>query len=639
MSYPPHRRQESRLRILLLAVVTVVVGSIETRAAWAQINPGGMPMGQPGGGMPGAQQPAGEEKKEGVGEAAPKTNGLLPTTPALPAPKSSRKKWKLIELNGYYRVRTDWDKDFNLGYLDIPAIGGAPFPRSIGCVAPAVGAFGNTTNRPCGDTLSGTDMRLRLEPTINITEGTSVHIQADALDNLPFGSTPDGIALNGIYNSTNLPPVGAFGSTQGVQQAGINSDRNSIDVKRAWAEVALPIGILKAGRMPNQWGMGIFYNSGGYNPIDGSYNYDADFGDSVDRISFTAQVPGTPLRAMAAVDWDNAGLTSNQTNVNNALYDGHPFTLDNSTETTGFVGVISKIDTPQEFQDTVDRGEVALDYGVYFEYKTADWAENLTGFQIGSGFDAAHNYEPRGLKTYSPDLWAKLGIGPVTIEGEFIAQLGEVTALDEYGFNTTLNIIKTGGAARGQWRGFDNKLTIGAEVGFASGDQYSNTPQGNTNIAYANLLGTAGTDTNRTQFIFNPDYHVDLIMWRFLFGAVTNAVYAKPYISYDITKEIGFKVWNVTSFAIRPVSTPGHDTLYGDEVDADIYYNSGGLHAGISAGVLFPFGAMSHPSDTVDNGGPGFNYGTQVTPNGATITNIGDPGTAYAIQSRLVLSF
>ena len=53
----------------------------------------------------------------------------------------------------------------------------APFPRSLGCGAIATG-------HPCNDTLSSTNMRLRLEPTFNIDEGTSVHVQADVYDNL-----------------------------------------------------------------------------------------------------------------------------------------------------------------------------------------------------------------------------------------------------------------------------------------------------------------------------------------------------------------------------------------------------------------------------------------------------------------------
>jgi uncharacterized protein (TIGR04551 family) len=628
------------LRFPVAVAVVLFVGLVAPSRAEAQISPGGMGgMGGPGGAPAGGA--GSDEKKEGVGVEAPHSGSMLPTTPALPAPKSTRKQWKLLEMDGYYRVRTDWFKNFNLGYLDTNstpglALGGAPFPRQLACTPPSVGAVGNTTDRPCGDQLGSTNMRLRLEPTININEGTSVHIQADALDNLQFGSTPIGVLYNGQYNSSNRPPVGAFSDSQAPVQQGVNSNTESIIVKRAWAEVALPIGILKAGRMPNQWGMGMYYNAGGYNPVDGSYNYDADLGDSVDRVSFTAQIPGTSLRAMIALDWDNVGLVSNQTNLANVY--PQPINLDEDDDTMGYVAVISKIDTPQEFQDTLDRGKIAADYGIYFEYKNDAWADDLTNFQLGSAFDAADHYVPRHFSLYSPDVWAKVGIGAFTFEGEFISQLGEVTALNEYGFTNTIDIYKFGAVGRATWRGVDNKLAIGLETGAASGDQWNNTPQGNTNIANANLIGQPG-ETQLTQFVFNPSYFVDLIMWRWMFGAVTNTVYFKPYIQYDITKNFGFKLWNVTSLAVEPVSTPGHDIVYGDEVDADIYFHARGIHAGISGGVLFPFGAMSHPTNNTDNGGPGFPYTTGTTPNGATITNIGDPGTAYTVQSRLVLSF
>jgi uncharacterized protein (TIGR04551 family) len=595
-------------------------------------------MGGGMGGPGGATQPAGEEKKEGVATAAPKNGSLMPTTPSLPIQKSSRKKWKLLELDGYYRVRTDWFKNFNLGFIDDPTLGGSPFPRPLGCTPAATGSVGNLTTRPCGNSLGSTDMRLRLEPTINLDEGTSVHIQADALDNILFGEDPLDQGLNGIYNSTNRPPVGAFGNAQSPPVQGINSDRDSIIVKRAWAEVALPIGVLRAGRQPNHWGMGLMFNSGGYNPMDGTYNYDGDFGDSVDRISFTAKIPGTPLRGMLAVDWDMTRLASNQTSVNNTTYAGQPFDLDDSDDTTGYVGVLSKLSEPQVWQDTLDRGDVAFDYGVYFEYKTQDWDDDLTNFQLGSAFDASNHYVPREMKTYTPDLWAKLGFGAIQVEAELVGIMGDVTHLDEFGFTGTTDIAKFGGVGRFTWKGVDNKLSIGIESGFATGDQYDNTVQGNTNIAFANQLGQPG-DTTLTQFIFNRDFHVDLIMWRYLFGAITNTVYAKPFLGYDLTKDINFKIWDVTSFALNPVATPGNSAVYGTEADADISYHHNGLIAGISAGILFPFGAMSHPADSVDNGGPGFGYGSVTTSNGTVETNTGDPGTAYTIQTRLILAF
>jgi uncharacterized protein (TIGR04551 family) len=618
--------------------------------AHAQLGPGGGMGGMGGAGPGGPTQPAGEEKKEGVAEAAPKNNGLLPTTPSLPPQKSRRKRFKLLELDGYYRVRTDYLKNFNLGFNDDPTVGGAPFPRALGCQSAV-------TNHPCDGALTSTNMRLRLEPTINIDEGTSVHFQADLLDNLVFGSTPYGEAI-GTYTSSPsvIPPVTAFGNTTQPPVAGVNSNVDSILIKRAWAEVAVPLGVIKVGRMPNHWGMGLMFNGGGYDPVNGTYDFDADGGDSVDRAAFTAAIPGTKLRAMIATDWALTRLTSNQTSGTAALIganlgnQNHPYDLDDTSNATGFVGVLSKMDSPQDFKDAVDRGETVLNYGIYFEYKTQDWDENLTDFKVGGVFDAANHYVDRELKTYTPDLWGKLGIGAFTVEAEVVAQLGRVDQLNDLGVpctasttgapNCGMDIRKFGGVGRMTWKGLDGKLHLGIETGAASGDQYDNTVQGQTNIAFANSLGTSTgvgdpyvPHTQLTQFIFNPEYKVDLILFRHLLGAVTNAAYFKPFLQYDITKSILVKVWNVSSFALKPVATPGNGVMYGTEFDSDVGYAANGIFAGISAGVLFPFGAMAHPSDDIATGGTyGYTSSTGVS-------NTGDPGTAYTIQSRLVLQF
>src|SRR4051812_23312751 len=93
MPSPPGAARPLRARWIPWAfwAGVLVVGAPVVRA---QIAPGGLNPGGPG---PGAGQ--GSEKKEGVAEAAPKAPGLLPTTPALPAPKARRKRWKLLELD------------------------------------------------------------------------------------------------------------------------------------------------------------------------------------------------------------------------------------------------------------------------------------------------------------------------------------------------------------------------------------------------------------------------------------------------------------------------------------------------------------------------------------------------------------
>ncbi len=594
---------------------------LATSTAEAQIAPGG---GMPGG--MGGQPQQQEEKKEGVAEAAPKAPGLLPTNPVLPAPKGRRKRWKLVDIDGYFRLRTDWFKNFNLGFRDDLA-GGAPFPRSLGCYSTTIGA-------PCEENLSSTNIRLRLDPTINLDEGTAVHVQADVFDNLVLGSTPVGQPYTGGFDAAstdlaNRPPLGAFHNTQDPPVQGVNSDRDAILIKRAWAEVAVPLGILKFGRMPNHWGMGIFSNSGDYDPIHGTYDLDGDQGDTVDRFSFSAIIPGTNLRAMIATDWDSTRLVSNQT----ALGKGrayHPWDLADEDDITSWVGVISRMDSPTEFRDKVDRGELAVNYGIYFEYKRQNWDDDISGFQVGGAFDAATKFVRRGLKTYTPDAWARLGYKRIELEAEAVAILGTVDNLDEYGLSGA-DIRKYGGTGRFTWKGLEGKLKLGLESGFATGDQWDNTPAGNTHISAANLLGDPNVSTSShklTQFIFNPEYKIDLILFRHLIGAVTNAGYVKPFLSYELTKSIGFKVANVTSFAMKTVSTPGNSRMYGTEFDADLAYQSGGFTAGIAYGVLFPFAAMNHPADTVEGGTFGFDPENQ-----------GDASTAHTIQMRLSLKF
>jgi uncharacterized protein (TIGR04551 family) len=391
--------------------------------------------------------------------------------------------------------------------------------------------------------------------------------------------------------------------------------------------------------MPNHWGMGILHNGGGADPINGGYDYDADYGDSVDRASFSLLIPGTNLRAMVASDWSMTRLVSNQTKANQG-HEGHPFDLDDSDDINSWVGVISRMDSPQEFKDAVERGEIAFNYGVYFEYKTQSWDYNLADF-TGATDDAKlpiaeSHYVPRGLKSYAPDVWAKVGVGPFVVEAELTAQLGSIDSLTDYTETgiSHADIRKFGGAGRVTWRGFENKLKLGLESGFASGDQWDNTPQGATNIAFANQLGGPG-DNKLSQFIFNRDYKVDMILWRHLVGAVTNAFYIKPSISYDITKSITFKVANISSFAIRPVATPGNGRMYGTEFDTDLGYTSGGLYAGLSYGVLFPFAALRHPADTDQK----FGYTDYTNMAAPDTSNVKDADTAHVVQARVVLAF
>lgn len=570
--------------------------SLVPSIAAAQVGPG-----QPGGGLPGG--PAGEDdedKGDGVAEAAPKTPGLLPTTPTLPPPKGKRNRFELFELDGYFRLRGDYFKNFNLGFRDIPEQGGSPFPWALGCEPTATGM--GISGRPCGDSVKSTNIRLRLEPRINVNETTSVFSQIDLLDNYVLGST--------------LPEGGEVDAEQ------------QIVVRRAWAEVQTPLGLIKFGRQPSHWGLGIFHNAGGEDPINGGYDWDSDYGDTVDRLMFSTLIPGTRLRGAIAVDWPRVFPTSDQT-ADTAGTRPQAWDLDDNDDITRWVGVVSRMDAPGDFADTVDRGKLGLNYGIWFEYETQGW------HSIDAASDAPidpNRFVARDSTIYTPDVWLRLGIGKLLFEAEGLFRFGTIKEVAD--FAPSLDDVKVrqfGGVGRLSYRALDDKLRFGLEVGGASGDSTDNLVEGNIHVSNAQI---DPTDKTHVRFIFDPDYEVDLILFRELMGAVSNAVYGKPFMSYELTDTIGLKVSNVTSFAVRPVATPGNATMYGTEFDADLGYSSGSFHAGLAYGVLFPLSAMNHPE--ADE----FSYDDVPTelPD-LEGDNTGDAGNAHTLQMRLVVKF
>ncbi|HET6980653.1 MAG TPA: TIGR04551 family protein, partial [Myxococcaceae bacterium] len=94
---------------------------------------------------------------------------------------TTHRKLDLLELHGYFRVRPELFHKFD---LDQPpdASGYWLFPRPDGQFL-ATGLSG-------GHSIAGTNMRFRLDPTLNISEEVRIKAQIDALDNVVWGSTP-----------------------------------------------------------------------------------------------------------------------------------------------------------------------------------------------------------------------------------------------------------------------------------------------------------------------------------------------------------------------------------------------------------------------------------------------------------------
>ena len=592
--------------LYFIAIVSFGAASFSSRVSAQGQQPFGGPVGAQG-------QQGPDDDKEGPAEAAPTTKAsLLPTTRVLPQPKNRKKRLDVFSIDGYFRWRGDWFKSFNLGYISNPDDGGAPFPESLACQNQA------TTGTLCADSkaLKSSNLRLRLEPVIHLNEKSSVHMQLDVLDNKVLGSDPNGLTLDGSARPGNVP---ISGLTDGQVASG-----QTLLVKRAWAEIVTPVGLLKFGRMPWHWGLGISANASGYDPIHDTYDLDGDYGDNVDRLSMAALIPGTELEASVAMDWVSTSPTADQTDAFANTQRGQPWDLEDHDDVNQWVFTLARMDSPLDIENKLANGEWVLNYGGFLAYRTQDWEQ--ANVRLGEA-PPSEDFVVRELEIYQPDFWLRLAKGNMNFEMEGTAYLGNIANLSDLGVTGDVNIRSFGGVARLDYRVLDQKLLIQGEVGYASGDQFDNSPEGATHVSNSVLFPPSPNDNTISAFRFDFGYNIDLILFRELLGTVTNATYIKPKVRYDINENFYVSGQTVLSIANNKVSTPGNGNFYGLELDADAGFQSDGYFAGVAYGVFFPMSAMSHP--------PGSEFGFTAQNSDDFITQ----ERAQTIQFRMGLKF
>lgn len=590
----------------------------------------GLNPGRPGGGMPGGQKKA-PSKPAGPAEAAKKTNDGEPDLPPLPKwPGQEHKKLQFFQLEGYFRFRADMMHNLNLGQIDTQTVK-APYFLPISenarstqsCAsrvgtAPPGGVPGDRDLEPddCpGNTLAGANVRLRLEPTFNVAEKVRVKMQVDVFDNLSMGSTPDGQFLDG-GRAPHVPLI-AFSQTQAPPIAGRNSRTPALVVKRAWAEVETPLGLLKFGRMPSHWGLGLLANNGSC--------WDCNFGDNADRIMFATKLFGHTF-AMA-YDFASTG-PSNLTVQNGQFYfDGPVIDLEQLDDVDQLVWVAGKIDKPEVIKDKVEQGQLVLNYGAYLVYRKQDF-DYFGGTGNGASVDTlATNIVERKAWALIPDLWFKLMYKKFYFEFEGVIIGGKIrNTVDSPGAtNEDLSIFQFGWVMRSHYKLLRDQLKIGLEIGMASGDQSeaSNSDYNRRRI----LVLQDGNDRSLNEFRFDFDYLVDLILFRELLGTVSNAIYFKPSVQYDLLDSIGARLDIIYSLAHRPVAFPGNSANLGLEFDLNVYYRNvqEGFYAGLQYGLLIPFAGLDRPESIY--GGTG------------NAANVKNAEVAQTLQARLIVKF
>jgi len=508
-------------------------------------------------------------------------------------------KLQFLEFDGYLRFRWDLLNNMSLKrgpdslgyYLSPPAIQG---PNARG-------------------TQTGANMRFRLEPTINVSDEVRVRAAIDMLDNLILGSSP------------MPPPYGdpTAGTFPGPTQTAPASGAQNLAVKRAWAEVQTPIGMISFGRMPSQWGLGIYSHAG--NGIDD------DYGDSVDRLQLAIPISQLLSGLTLIPMWDFAasGLTSAAL-PNYGL--GQPIDIDQSDD-VGAIGVkVVKQDTADELRRKLEKGLTSLNYGAWFNYRSQRFAllPAAGSCTATAGYCAVN----RGAGASTLDLWGRFESRRLKIEAEVVGIYGSIANVAQAGEVAQGPILlrQFGGALRGEVKFLDGRIRVGAEGGLASGDTapgFGNYPgRGQPSAGdydgrqYACDTQTAGpcTDNDVRNYRFNQAYRVDEILWRQIVGGVTKAFYVKPTFRWDILEGVGLNAQVVYSQSLNPESTPSTTRApLGVEVDLGFSYASDdGFMAWVKYGFLAPLAGFD------------FSPGSGKT---------GSPASAHALRTGLAVKF
>ncbi|MBN2495816.1 MAG: TIGR04551 family protein [Deltaproteobacteria bacterium] len=576
------------------------------------------------------------EGASGSGQMPLAGGGLPPPPPgfsevAMDEASPAKPPLNLLDLHGYFRLRGDLMDGLDLGLYprsDLERGAYYPqFPRSA-------------TNRT--DTLAGANMRFRLEPTVNISEDVRINAQIDMLDNLVLGSTPEGYPKSAYY------PLVAFSQGQAPPQAGLNSIRDSILVKRVWGEVMTPLGLLRFGRMGSQWGLGLLANDGGPAHVDGGplvtrkdpfspvgHCFDCDYGSTADRIMFITKVFGHYIVPM--IDFTAEGPTFTRVNE----WGGQPFDFDQLDDVNSYILAVTKRDKPEDIAQALAQGDWNLNYGVYFVFRNQaldaiEYHNSNAAATPGANQDI-EDYAVRNVEAYIPDVWLRFMMGKLRIEVEFVMVIGKI-GYDAQGRSLNadgelistlagerIDLLQWGGVIQADYKFMNDQLIVGAEFGIASGDD---SPGFGVRPFDEKQFEHNQGDHDINNFRFHPDYHVDMILWRQIIGTVTDAFYLKPSVQYNIAEGFGGKVSAVYSQALFESSTRGKAAPLGLEFDVDLFYFSDdNFHAGLSYGILIPFGGMN-------------DLGDDEAPGGIADQELDDDAEiAHRVMGRLVIHF
>ncbi|MBK6514585.1 MAG: TIGR04551 family protein [Polyangiaceae bacterium] len=464
-----------------------------------------------------------------------------------------------IELSGYFRMRGSLFYNLDLDRGPTPS-GQIFFPVSL--------------SDPTAQLLTAADTRIRTDVNLYAPwGGMALKVRLDALDNVLLGSMPEGAP-----------------SASTSQRA----DQPLFALRRAYAEILTPFGMLAFGRMGNGWGLGMLANGGDC--------LDCDSGDSADRVAFVSPLLGH-LWALA-YDFTAAGAPVEHKDGFRVV-DVEPKAIVHT-----FTFAVSKYRGPDARTRRSAAGKVTPEYGAFASYRFQDSDVPATYLPVAQPVPLeAGQVMARGYQAVASDLWLRFEGKHFRVEAEAAylhASVEQPSLIPGVLYRDPVTSNQVGAALETEFGDADARFRAGLDAGFASGDAAPGfgaiAKPGQLPAVAGDLDGPQANppfDAEVNNFRFHPDYRVDRILFREIIGTVTDAVYLKPHLRYDLITGIRGKLSvglaGVLSFAAVPESTPGQSAALGFEIDPTITYQSDfGFRADLEQATLIPMAGLEN---------------------------------------------
>jgi hypothetical protein len=349
------------------------------------------------------------------------------------------------------------------------------------------------------------DQRLRLAPQLRIHPSVHIFMDFDVLDLAKMAGASEQLTAAGTSNGTGTP----FTEPLALSDSIIPGDdyKESLFVRRAWAELYTGWVDIKVGRMGSHFGMGLLANDGNCETCE--------HGDTVDRVMIsTSKID--PVRISLAVDMRSEGFV-------NRNDDTHSFLL-----TGGYLGEVHKV-------------------GAWVRWtRRPSQSSNVVHADIWG----ATRLGPLSAQLEAVLTWAKLGQTDIGVEDLQVLSGGGAleAALTIHPWEVGLELGMASGDGNPtdtEWHAFsfdrdhDIALILFEEPMpvFARGDA--------ADEANANL------DTSR---VLTGD-------------AVSNAFYLRPRFHADVRENLRLFVNVAAAFPLVPKAWPGEPKAYGVEFD------------------------------------------------------------------------